>query len=54
MRYNILTIAMLAALTIVVGSCSSDEELTPQVPEYLAQGTATRPNWKASDYEQFE
>lgn len=45
---------MLAALTIVVGSCSSGDELTPQVPEYLVEGTATRPTWKAADYTQFE
>ncbi len=54
MRHNILTIAMLAALTIMVGSCSSDDESIPQVPEYLVEGTATRPNWEASDYNQFE
>ena len=45
---------MLAALTIVVGSCGSDDEPTPQVSEYLVEGTATRPTWKASDYNQFE
>ena len=49
---------MLAALTIMVGSCGSDDDEddrpTPQVPEYLVEGTATRPNWKASDYKLFE
>ena len=58
MRHNILTIAMLAALTIMVGSCGSDDdsddEFKPQVPEYLVEGTATRPMWKAADYNLFE
>lgn len=45
---------MLAALTIVVGSCGSDDEPTPQVPDYLIEGTATRPTWQASDYTLFE
>ena len=45
---------MLAALTLVVGSCGDDNEPTPRVPDYLIEGTATRPAWQASDYSLFE
>lgn len=54
MRHNILSIALLAALTIMVGSCGSDDEPTPQVPDYLVEGSATRPTWKAPSYTLFE
>ena len=45
MRFQIITIALLAALTLVVGSCKSDEELQPPTPAYLTEGTASRPTW---------
>ena len=45
--------ALFAALTLVVGSCGSDDdELVPpvrEVPEYLKEGTESRPAWTVAN-----
>ena len=61
MKHKIISIVMLAALTLVVGACSDDKDdekepvnVEPAVPEYLTPGTDERPDWTAPDYTQFE
>lgn len=61
MKHKIFSIAMLAALTLVVGACSDEKDdekdpvnPNPAVPEYLTPGTDERPDWTAPDYTQFE
>ena len=53
MKTRLISILMLAALTMTVGACSSDDDDTaeptvptaPIVPEYLKEGTDSRPVW---------
>lgn len=49
MKFQNITIALLAALALVAGSCNSDDEPQPQTPKYLTVGTDTRPTWTVSD-----
>ena len=53
MKTRLISILMLAALTMTVGACSSDDDdttessvpIAPTVPEYLKEGTDSRPVW---------
>lgn len=50
---------LIAALTLVVGSCKSDSDEVPtpnqqETPAYLAQGSDARPNWTFADNGRFE
>ena len=45
MNRKILFPILLTALTIMVGGCSSEDELTPPELSSLTSGTDERPNW---------
>lgn len=50
---------MLAALTLVVGSCKSDSDEEPkpvqqETPAYLTPGSDTRPNWTSPNIADYE
>ena len=63
--FNLMKLSCLLALTLTVGACSSDDEPQPQtpaestdssvpaVPDYLKEGTDSRPDWTKPD-SQFE
>ena len=55
MKKNLISIALLTALTFMVGSCSDDDEPKPKVLDYLQVGTDSRPtNWTFSDNRDYE
>lgn len=55
MRIRLLSVTALAALVLMAGACSSDDEATPSpgVPEYLKEGADTRPAWTQPDMLQY-
>ena len=55
MKKNLFSIALLTALTFMVGSCSDDDDPKPKVLDYLQVGTDSRPtNWTFSDNRDYE